>query len=73
MNPAWCDQVFSGEIIKDRELLVNPHSQWRSQDFSTGGGGGGGQNTEGRVGRFLLCVCVSKLHFCTLNVIVGEG
>ena len=46
-------------------------TQWRSQDFSTGGGGGGQSEGAKRpcrervsVARFFLAkICVSKLHF----------
>ena len=43
-------------------------SQWRSQEFSTGGGGGGVVIERSEVGIFFLKIRLSKWNFCTLNV-----
>ena len=60
------EHVSVGNRLAIQPTCSTP-SQWRSQDFSTGGGGGGGKARK--VGRVGIQIRVSKLHFCTLKVL----
>ena len=43
--------------------MSEKHTQWRSQDFSTGGGGGRGQSAKGKEGREIFENSCIKMAF----------